>query len=340
MKCCTVILSAALSAAALTCCGPIPNPDIAGARDLRPPAILSVRTIGPAEVEILFDEDAAVLPDTVRIQPGLTLVDAGVKAARVLLEVGTQEPGCPYTLQAVAEDSSGNGLSFIADFYGFNPRIPGIVINELTPRGSAAHPDLVELRVLSDGDMGGVTLYQGTAGAFKDRLIFPAFPVSAGDFILVHFKPAGDPTELDETRDKGSSGGVDASDSAFDFWIRGGTGIGGNNGVLSLYRRPGGEILDGVLYSNGVTSPERQYGGFGTAQAQEWAEGLAADGGWKTAGPRVAPEDAVNPEESTATRSINRWSDSRDTDTSADWHVVPTRMATFGAINSDEVYPP
>jgi hypothetical protein len=54
----------------------------------------------------------------------------------------------------------------------------------------------------------------------------------------------------------------------------------------------------------------------------------------------VTPEDGVNPEGSTGTRSLCRSSASMDNDRPEDWHVVPTRAATFGTDNSDEVFQP
>ena len=76
------------------------------------------------------------------------------------------------------------------------------------------------------------------------------------------------------------------------------------------------------------------------ARAEVAPRELASVGGWKTAGDEPAPEDAVNPDGSTSTRSMCRWSSGEDTGAAADWHIVPTRGSTFGATNSDEVYVP
>jgi len=95
-----------------------------------------------------------------------------------------------------------------------------------------------------------------------------------------------------------------------------------------------------VLYSNRTSESDERYRGFGTADMLERAEELVRDGGWRIAGARVAPEDGMNPEGSTATRSLCRSSTSTDTDGRGDWHVVPTRGSTFGAENSDEAYEP
>ena len=211
-------------------------------------------------------------------------------------------------------------------------------MNEFTPRGSTDHPDLVELKVLTDGDMGGLVLYAGTPANFDARLVFPSFEVRRGSFIIVHCRPTGDPVEVDETGDPAVSGGIDASPSTRDFWLHGGQGLGGNNGVISVYERPGGPIIDGLLYSNRTSDSDDRYRGFGTSDVLERAEELVRDGGWRIAGARVAPEDGISPEGSTATRSLCRSSASVDTDSRGDWHIVPTRGSTFGAENSDEEY--
>jgi len=122
--------------------------------------------------------------------------------------------------------------------------------------------------------------------------------------------------------------------------MRDAPGLPGNNGVVSVWDRPGGACLDGIIWSNRTAESDEQYGGFGSEHMRARAEALAGIGAWQPAGTRVSPEDAVNPEGSTGTRSICRAADGRDTDTAADWHIVPTRKASLGSENSDEVYRP
>ncbi len=333
-------LSPSLLLLAIFGCGPVSDPRGASDPDLSPPCVEMVRSTGPREVELVFNEEAQIQADKLRFTPELAVNAVPGPSAVVVLGVEDQRPGRKYVMEAVAGDARGNTVSFTAEFYGFNPNVPRVVLNELRPRGSETHPDMAELKVLSDGDMGGVVLYQGTPGSFDDKLIFPSFRVRAGEFILVHFKPAGDPAERNETEDKNASGGLDASETAFDFWVFDGKGLGGNNGVLSIYERPGGRILDGVLYSNRASSSDEDYRGFGSSGMRAKADELVRDSGWKISGTDAAPEDSVNPDGSTATRSICRSSASLDTDGRADWHIVPTKKSTFGAENSDEVYVP
>lgn len=335
--------AAAATLAAAVClagCGPVPDPRAGYGRDLQPPGIEGVRAVGPRELEVSFSEEACVEASTLRIDPALSVLGVSPASQVVTIAVAEQSPGREYRLEATASDARGNATTFLASFRGFNPRVPRIVVNELTPRGSTAHPDLVELKVLTDGEMGGVVFYVGTPSSFDQRLIFPSFPVNAGAFIVVHCRPLGDPGEIDEVSDPSASSGIDAVPTARDFWLPDGKGLGGNNGAITVYDRPGGKILDGLLYSNRTSSSDSEWRGFGSAETLLRAEELARDGGWLAAGAKVAPEDAVSPEGSTATRSICRSSTSEDTDSKADWHIAPTRGASFGAENSDEFYSP
>lgn len=324
---------------ALAGCGPLPWPR-GPEPDLRPPRVEGVSATGPGSLAVDFDEEASLDADALRIEPALTVREVSSPGRTVTLGVDTQVPGRHYVVEATARDGRGNSTTFLAEFTGFNPRIPRLVVNEFTTRGSADHPDMIELKSLTAGDMGGVVLYVGTPSNHEARLVFPSFEVARGAFILVHCRPAGDPAEVDETGDPSASGGIDASPSALDFWLRGAQGLGGNNGVLSVYERPGGPILDGLLYSNRNSGSDERYRGFGGSDVLERAEELVRDGGWRIAGGRVAPEDAIDPEGSTATRSLCRSSTSVDTDGPQDWHIVPTRGSTFGADNTDEVYVP
>ncbi|RKX78953.1 MAG: hypothetical protein DRP87_04910 [Spirochaetes bacterium] len=322
-------------------CIPIPDHRKLAAHDLKPPTLLGVEPVEPEKVVLRFDEPVAVVEGTILLIPETALKEVVRSEDTLVLEFfDAQTPGAEYQLEAAVQDDSGNSMNFITRFYGFNPNVPDVLINELTTRGSSTHPDLVELFVCSEGNMAGVCLYEGTPGDWDHRFMFPSLHVKKGDYILVHFKPQGIEEEKNETGNKMESGGLDASPHAYDFWVKGGSGISGNNGVISLYSNPAGTILDGVLYSNRTSESDENYRGFGRASTLFRAEELVYAGGWKIAGEEVAPEDAVNPDGSTATRSICRDSNSTDTDSAEDWHIVPTGSYTFGELNSNEVYEP
>lgn len=328
-----------LSVVFLPSCGPLSDARKAEV-DLLPPHLQSVQSVGSEEVALSFDEEAGLVAEKTRISPALAVSDVSGPAKSVLLRGQRQEPGRRYLLESEARDARGNSASFVAEFYGYNGRVPRLIINELTPRGSGNHPDVVELKSLAAGNVGGAVLYLGSPESYDARLVFPPCEVEEGRFLVVHLKSTADPGEVDETTDPAASRGFDATDSAFDFWMRDGKGLGGNTGVVTVCDRTGGTCMDGILYSNRSAESDEKYGGFGSAEMQARAEAIAACGAWIPAGARITPEDGVNPEGSTGTRSLCRSAASSDTNRAADWHIVPTRRSTIGAVNSDEVYVP
>lgn len=327
--------------AVITACGPIPDQYALLPDDLNPPVFISARTASRETLVLRFNEGVHLFQDTLTVTPELTLSHLEKEENRVVITfLGEQLPGKEYIISSVVRDDTGNTTSFTSPFYGYNPDRANLLINEFTTQGSASHPDVIELIALTGGNIAGISVYEGTPGNWDNRIILPELWVDEGDFLLIHCKPEGIPEEINETTNTLESGGLDASDSAYDFWVPGGSGLSGNNGVLTVSEYPGGPVMDGVLYSNRTSASDENYRGFGSAKTMDRADELYAAGEWTAAGDLIAPEDAVNPEDSTATRSICRGTDRGDTNSAADWHIVPTSGYTFGGENSDEVYEP
>ena len=333
--------AAAAVLAALSCmvsaCGKVSAAHSFIEPDLMPPLLRAVEVPDRTTIAVSFSEPAVMESGSLAIDPPLDLQGVSYDGARMLLAVADQTAGAEYRLKAVVTDERGNGLGMAARFYGHNGDVPSLIITELTTRGSRTRPDRIEMVALAAGDLGGVTLYDGTPGNFRNRLVFPSMAVEPGDFIVVHCVSAGEPAEVNETA-KTESNHPQASAEAFDLWMPDGKGLSGNNGVVSLYAQPDGDLLDGVIYSDRTSESDERYRGFGTRRMLERVDELVAAGGWQAAGERARPEDAVDSNDSTSTRSMARSSDHADTDSRADWHVVPTRGATFGGRNTDEVF--
>ena len=199
----------------------------------------------------------------------------------------------------------------------------------------------MELAILDSGDLAGLTFRVGSAAYQVLRYVFPPCRVAAGEYVVLHLKPQGIPEETDETADAAASGGLDARPEARDFWYRDGDGgLPGENGVLSLYRSPTGALLDALLYCTRTSDSDTKYRGFGTQALLDQARSIVAEGGWLIAEPEVRPEDAARSAGTTSTRTLCRSSSSADTDSEADWHLVPTKGSTIGGTNSDAVYVP
>ena len=336
----TAAASAILSVSCISC-GPVSDLRDFSETDLFPPVIENILPLDEYTIRLDFNEP--VLIESIPIlEPELdTLSVSPLESSLIINLNNTQTAGKKYVIDATVSDATGNKMSFIFPFYGYNPDIPGLLINEFTTQGSSSHPDIVELLITSDGNPAGLWIVEGTTDYPEQGICLPSFAVKRGDYILIHFKPQGIPEETDEDGDDiAVSGGYDASPTARDFWVPGGSGLSGNNGVIAVYAAPGAGLIDAVLYSNRTTASDEKYSGFGSTRMLDKTIQLAAEEGWNGTGTDGAlrPEDAVNPDDSTATRSMCRTSVPSDTDSSADWHIVPTSSSTFGEINIDEVY--
>jgi hypothetical protein len=324
-------------------CARMPELPFGSGADMSPPVIVSIRLAESRVLRVEFDEEVVVIPDSVSWSEAIGPDDVVVTAAGNSVDFrfgSAPSPAVEHYVEAQVSDGDRNHLRFAARFHGLNELLPAMVINEFTTQGSRTHPDLVEIRVLTPGNTAGACVFEGTSREWSQRVVLPSIDVEAGDYIVVHFKPEGLSVEIDETTRMDESGGIDATGTAWDLWVPDGTGLSGNNGVISLYENPLGGLIDAVLYSNRTSSSDERYRGFGSTVLMDQADEIVTEGHWIASGTLVAPEDAVNPEPSTSTRSMARSSDSVDTNRRADWHVTPTRGLSPGAPNTDKQYQP
>jgi len=366
----------ALCILALSSCIPDPVIAVFEPGDLRPPAVVSWGATGPAELLVVFDE--AVRPDPkafdvarrlsyqeltgqeltaqdgtatslpsepeARLVPVVSILSVreGPTSDGVLVVLdGDQEPGLAYVLTGLVSDGAGNLSSFVLPYWGFNADPAWLVINELLTEGTSSRPDALELFVDRGGNLAGLTLFIGSPGLHDLRYVFPACGVAGGEFIILHLKPQGLPEELDELDDVTLSGGQDASKEARDFWVSGEPGsLSGKNGVVTLCASPTGAIMDAVAYSERTSESDTKYDGFGTAAFRDRVAEIVAYAAWAIQGGKPAPGDCARSTGTTSTRTICRSSDSADTDSAGDWHIVPTKGISLGKANSDEVYMP
>ncbi len=310
-------------------------------RDIQPPVFMGINIQTGTQAEIIFSEPVTPVRNKITIIPEPPEFTSGTEGSSLVLDFSSAlTPGGSYKLITTVEDSSGNTLTLICLFYGFNPDLPGMVINEFTTQGSSSNPDRVEISITSDGNTAGAVIYEGSDLDWDQRKIFPPINVKKGDFIVVHFKSSGNPEETDELTDMNESGGIKPAAGAWDIWVEDGDGLSGNNGTIMLFSSPFGNLLDGLMYSNRTSESDDKYRGFGSTKVMNRADRLAELGGWTIKEELIRPEDGINPDDSTATRSMCRSSSSGDSDGKEDWHIVPTSTSTFGEVNSDLIYTP
>ena len=325
--------------ALFTACSPLPAEKKPNQGTASPPVVQEVSNSSPHLITLKFDKEISADPSNFLIVP-----DTGIASVECRGQIVTVQPAQPlsageeYFVKGTVQDSKRNSTSFGVTFFGFNPDLPQLVINEFTTNGSGKHPDSVELYVKKGGNAAGITLFGGTKTTFQDKFILPSFHVEDGDYVIIHLKPQGIETEVDEKERKDEAKGYDSSDVAWDFWVREGSGLSGNNGAITLYTNPYGQLMDAVLYTNRTSESDTNYRGFGSSKFMLQADEIAEAEGWTFDEDEIAPEDCVWSADSTATRSICRSSTSEDTDGKGDWHTVPTSKFSFGKENSDEIY--
>lgn len=328
-----------LSLSSVLACAPLPKLVEPFVGDMHAPVLERVEATGSREVRILFDEPTSLDTDDFIVDPPRTLLSSGIDAESLVLTFAEDlEAGTEFWIEGTAQDSSGNSTTFLVHVYGRNTAVPSVVINEFSCEGSSTHPDMVELKVLSTGNLAGLALYDGSPGYYDNEMIFPSVSVERGEYLLIHFKPQNIPEEIDERDDSSVSGGLDAVDGVRDFWVPDGDGIPNTTGALTLLGYPGGPLLDAVLYTTKTYNPEDELRGYGLSSQLLQAEEVVTLGGWEISGDFVIPQDGINPEDSTATRTICRSSSSGDSNHREDWHIVPTSESTFGSSNSDLEY--
>lgn len=327
-----------ISVCVLTTCSLQCSDEILTEPDLSPPRLLEISPTTSPDIRILFDE--AVFPESEEIT-----LDSGDRALLTTIEGNTIQlrpgaaliPGKQYKAALTVEDTRGNSCRFVLPFWGWNPDIPELLINEFNPEGSGNNPDCIELFVLEGGNTAGMCLYYGTKAHYEYRYILPSLNLSSGEYLIIHCRREFTAEEISETEDMTESGGLLSSDEAWDLWLPEDSGISGANGSLTIYNAPAGILQDGVVYSDRSSDLEDDYLGW-TSRTFDAAADLFEGGDWRFSSELIPPEEAVASQYTTGTRSLCRNSNSTDSNSKNDWHTVPTGGKSFGTVNTDEVY--
>ena len=290
--------------------------NVLGSADSSAPVLVAVTSVSSSIIRLEFNEPVRVYGKT--FEPLSARADGKfiyVSLDRSLL------PGMKSDVSGRVKDYSGNTSGFTIQVWGFNPDMPEVLINEFTTKGTVKSPDRTELRVMTPGNINGMTLYCGVPNDFDVSVVFGDIDVRTGDMIVVWWTeelPEQVPTE------PSGSGGT----RVFNICAGAADNLPSNNGTLVICDNPalGSSVIDAVVYSNFSQSHE----GYGTRSALERARWVLESGAWNG--------EAVDRTSSTATRSMGRLPGSQDTDSSRDWIVTVTGGSTFGDANTAEAY--
>ncbi|RLD30946.1 MAG: hypothetical protein DRI73_09630, partial [Bacteroidetes bacterium] len=193
----------------ISSCGPLEDYRQFTDRDIQPPMFIGMGTLSPNVLELQFSEEISLKTEYLFFDPAIDITSLTVENNKIqILFAQNLEPGSLFKIEISVKDLSGNSLTVISNFYGFNSNLPEIIINEFTCQGSTTNPDKVELRVLTEGNTAGLCIYEGVDTQWNQRKILPPIDVAENDYIIIHFKPSGIPEEVDETDNKDISGGL------------------------------------------------------------------------------------------------------------------------------------
>ena len=280
-------------------------------KDCLAPVMLSVRSESGSIIRLEFDEPVKVFGKS--FEPASARADG--RYVYVSLP-GSLPAGEESQVSGRVKDYSGNSVGFSVSAWGLNPRLPEILINEFTTKGTAKSPPRTELRVLENGNLSGMVLYAGIPDDYDGSVMMGDIEVMEDDLIVIWWAEI-----LPE-------GVVKREPGVWNICSESAGKPSSNNGTFVLCESPsaGAAVTDAVVYSNFGQSHE----GFGTKTALERARWVAETGAWTG--------DAVDTGASTATRSVCRYPQTGDSDCSSDWFVTVTSGATFGAANTSEAF--
>lgn len=251
--------------------------------------------------------------------PVCTQISENIYAVPVAFVSETQA-GFPYTLFGCAQDESGNTITFSLTFAGYNNRIPPVILNEVRTEYTKPKSEFVELRVLEDGNIGGLTVYNACDGE-KLMYVFPSVEVKKGEFIVLHYRTLEEACK-DELLSLDESGGTDSCPAARDFWVKDTKARIGLQDVILIKSSSSGSILDALLLS------ESGKENWKTAELEKAARSAYECGAWSSG---WEPKDAFCSDNVTTTRTINRQID-------GSWITAASGGASPGRENSTKAY--
>jgi hypothetical protein len=255
------------------------------------------------------------------------------EVVRVNLPAGIPA-GEPHTADILVKDRGGNTLNVLIPFRSRNDRLPPILINELRTEYTKPKTEYVELKTLEAGNLGALRLV--IPGNTKQPVVFEFPPVEVGalEYIVVHLRTVEEGTADEIEGDPSLSGGVDTTESAWDFWVPNTEKLLHKTDTVYLLDQDD-NIIDAVMMSENPDSWwTKDY-------FVEAADLLYRQGAWGSAeGEIPGPADAVITLniKTAMTRSISRDETAEDSNTAADWYVTATTTknpgATPGAANN------
>ncbi|MFN2572286.1 MAG: Ig-like domain-containing protein, partial [Gemmatimonadales bacterium] len=277
---------------------------------------------------------------------GLTASAATLSGRTVTVTTSVQSTSTSYgvTVAHSITDLQGTALATpdVASFSGFvTPAV--LRINEFSANITGGC-DLIELRVITGGSIGGFHIQERTGSVASNELSFsfPTMTVATNDMIVVHVNaasatcnPGGATQEtLAKNQQPAASFGGNY-DNAFDFWATD-NGLTSTDNVLTILNGIGA-IVDAVFASDDpaglttTTATKQAAGAVGTAN--QWSPAMAS---YNDTTFRQNAVDDLNATGATATGNSIQRVDNTDDNNRADWTTGAGVTSTFGSLNAGQ----
>ncbi|MEO7110569.1 MAG: hypothetical protein ABI183_09040 [Polyangiaceae bacterium] len=236
------------------------------------PKVFSAVGASPTTVNVVFDRNIGAssllaagsqfaITDTADAGAGPTVSGAVLQSdlRTVTLTTSTQNALEPLTVTVAStlEDVLSKGVDAThntANFVGFVTPAT-LQFNEMNPNLSGATHDLIELVVLTDGNLVGTTIVENLVASKVLLATLPNLQVVAGDIVVVHlqadFPDGGVDLITNETTTKADCSLPNCFPNAWDVsdTAHGQSGMTNSTRVLAI-KLPNGQIEDGISWHN------------------------------------------------------------------------------------------
>jgi hypothetical protein len=290
------------------------------------PIFLYCKTV--SEKEIVFGFSQPVTMVSLDFDTDLKYQKSGEgKTITVSLEENLESEQL-LTADFLAEDAHGNSIKKQVRFSSTATRAPALQINELRTEYSKPRAEFIELKMLSDGNLGALGVF---AMGNKEPLVYEFAPVEvkAGEYVVLHLRKLDESSKDEKGIRLDESSGIDSSPTARDFWVPGTSKLLRKTDAVYVLDQ-NGWVLDAVMIAENSDSWAKKDFFAKTANF------LFSQDAWKSAMETVpVVADAVDSSgiKTSATKSISRKELAENTHTAADWYVTKTGGATPGLPN-------
>jgi hypothetical protein len=297
------------------------------------PVFLGCKAVSPKRIAFRFSLPVTVA--SLNFNPALAVESIG-EGDEVFVDLSEEtEAGVQITADILVEDERKNTLNALTVFRARNDRLPHFLITELRTEASKPKGEFVELKTLTDGNLGALRLFTASCGI--DAPIFECDPVEVkkGEYIVIHLRSYEEGSINETGKNLSASYAADSQNSARDFWLAGAAKKLRKTDAV-FFMDQDDAVIDAVIFSADGTWGSKTYAG----NMEKAAQLLKEKGAWKFSGETPSPTDAFSSAATTATRTICRWETKENSNSATDWYITVSGGATPGKPNNKNKYVP